>query len=226
MTTNANPATSQRQATFRGGIPQGLSATSLSSRSLETITMGQLVGGGTIADAAAEGIGWRKGYTGEELKALFGSKLGGTVAGLSPDGGIFEDGDLKRPVLSFECKFQGEKGNAIERWFKNYAVMERLGIDRYVTFTLGDGFWTGSAERILAVAASMEPGRTGLWDDPAAVIDPTPEAFPLPLQYCGRCLDSDSPSRRILCGPCRRGQAGSAAGLGAVLELRIPVYRR
>lgn len=177
MTTNTNPATSQRQAAFRGGIPQGLSATSLSSRSLETVTMGQLLGGGTIARAAAEGIDWRKGYSGEELKTFFGSKLGGTVAGLSPDGGIFEDRGLKRPLLSFECKFQGEKGNAIERWFKNYAIMERLGIDRYVTFTLGDGFWTGSAERILAVAASMEPGRANLWDDPMTAIDPTQKLF-------------------------------------------------
>lgn len=177
MATSTTSAASQRQATFRGGIPQGLSATSLSSRSLETITMGQLVGGGDIARAAAEDIGWRKGYTGDELKATFGSNLGGTVAGLSPDGGVFEDTEQRRPVLSFECKFQGERGNAIERWFKNYAVMERLEIDRYVTFTLGDGFWTGSAERILAVAASMESGRAELWDDPTATVDPSQRLF-------------------------------------------------
>lgn len=132
---------------------------------------------GEIARAAAHGLEWRKGYSGVELKGLFGSSLSGVIGGLSPDGGIFEDTALNRPVLSFECKFQGPNGNAIERWFKNYAVLQQLSIERYVSFCMGEGFWTGTAERIMAVAASMVPGRSHIWDDPTVEVDPDQKLF-------------------------------------------------
>jgi len=60
------------------------------------------------------------------------------IGACSPDGGawIYED----KLVAAFEGKHQGLKGNAIERWFKNYHhIMDINPRCPLVTFTTGPG---------------------------------------------------------------------------------------
>ena len=56
----------------------------------------------------------------------------------SPDGGLwFKDGTLS---VVFEVKKQGESGNAIERWFKNFYICQKINSDvTYITFAIGSG---------------------------------------------------------------------------------------
>ena len=64
--------------------------------------------------------------------------------GLSPDGGAWFDKSGKL-VAVFEGKKQGIKGNAIERWCKNYMLATRINSEvRYVTFGRGLGFDTNN----------------------------------------------------------------------------------
>ena len=122
-----------------------------------------------LADAF-DGLEWRRGYTGAELAALLGIP-DARIAGVEPDGGVWvRDG---RPVVVAEAKRQGERGNAIERWYKNWSVFRRLGVRTYVTFCAGDGFFDhNSAQRIIetAVAVEDDPARVGhgrVWNTPA-----------------------------------------------------------
>lgn len=56
----------------------------------------------------------------------------------SPDGGLwFKEGKL---VAAFEAKKQGDKGNAIDRWYKNFYVCQKINPEiSYVTFAIGEG---------------------------------------------------------------------------------------
>ena len=56
----------------------------------------------------------------------------------SPDGGLwFKDKTLS---VVFEVKKQGEKGNAIERWYKNFYICQKINPDvTYITFATGPG---------------------------------------------------------------------------------------
>jgi hypothetical protein len=58
--------------------------------------------------------------------------------GVSPDGGIFSyKGTI---VAAFEAKHQGPRGNAIERWCKNYLHLKtKSPTMTYVTFATGAG---------------------------------------------------------------------------------------
>ena len=58
--------------------------------------------------------------------------------GCEPDGGLwFQDGYLE---AVFEAKHQGPKGNAIERWFKNYWLIQNLYPQaKFITFCSGEG---------------------------------------------------------------------------------------
>ena len=55
-----------------------------------------------------------------------------------PDGfAWFWDGEL---IAVFEAKKQQDRGNAIERWYKNNYICRRLGPNvSYVTFAIGEG---------------------------------------------------------------------------------------
>ena len=63
--------------------------------------------------------------------------LAGNV-GCSPDGGLwFRDGYLE---VAFEAKHQGPSGNAIERWFKNYWMINNIYPQaKFITFCTGEG---------------------------------------------------------------------------------------
>ena len=64
------------------------------------------------------------------------------IGACSPDGGVwFYDGKL---IAALEAKHQGPKGNAIERWFKNYHhIVETNPRCPLVTFATGKGTLPG-----------------------------------------------------------------------------------
>ena len=76
----------------------------------------------------------------------------GGVGACQPDGGAwFYKGEL---IAVFEGKKQGNKGNAIERWFKNHYICRLINPDvSYVTFAVGEGACEdGQIGKTLAVA--------------------------------------------------------------------------
>ena len=81
----------------------------------------------------------------------------GISLGCVPDGGMwFEKKDGTRKLrFVFESKHQGKKGNAIERWGKNYILCKMLNPEvKYVTFLTGEGCQEG--EILYRFAKSME----------------------------------------------------------------------
>lgn len=150
---------SQRQNGFNSGVHDGESASSVDSTGLEKITRGALE---ALRSKFVAGVTWRKGIAGDELKTMLGSRLAANIAGMSPDGGMFfKNGQL---LMVIECKKQGPKGNAIERWFKNWLMADALSCKRYVTLCMRDGFYGGSAEGILGAAmAVVEPSAEDMW---------------------------------------------------------------
>jgi hypothetical protein len=156
----------QRQDGFRGGIQLGSTAGNLSSRQLDTLTREYI-------QSIPSSTRWVKGLSANDLRVALQTSLddASRIAGFRPDGGIFVD-RKRQPLVAVECKFQGERGNAIERWYKNFAISQRLGVKRYVTFCLGDGFFDGrSAERTLGTAVAIfEPEKRDVWDSDEGVL--------------------------------------------------------
>lgn len=146
---------SQRTNGFTAGIQAGTSATSVDSTRLEGIVREHV--------KSLNHPNWIPGYDRSTLRDMLGVKF--DVLGSMPDGGVFVDAS-GAPVLALEAKYQGEAGNAIERWFKNYMVMQQLGVQAYITFCSGPGFFDGNtAERTLATAAALDHTR-GAVDTP------------------------------------------------------------
>ena len=84
----------------------------------------------------------------EELKAtiegltyqakLRKDQIRGGVGACAPDGGIWLFNGT--PIFASEAKKQGERGNAIERWYKNPYIARACNKDiLYVTFGTGKG---------------------------------------------------------------------------------------
>ena len=66
------------------------------------------------------------------------NQIPGKIGACAPDGGLwFYKNKL---IACFEGKKQGDRGNAIERWFKNNFVCRIINTDMsYVTFCTGEG---------------------------------------------------------------------------------------
>jgi hypothetical protein len=148
------PAASQRTDGFRGGVQAGTSATSAESggheRNLRAVAK-RLDGAGLV---------WRSGYTASELGELLGVE-GYHLQGVQPDGGVWTKPGSLRPVVAAEAKKQGEAGNAIERWYKNWDVLRVLGVEVYVTFCVGDGFFDqNAAQKTLETAVALHEQRS------------------------------------------------------------------
>lgn len=109
-------------------------------------------------------LNYVKGITGEKFKTLIGSKVEARLAGMYPDGGMWFDDDGKL-VLAIECKYQGIKGNAIERWNKNANMARALGVKRYLTFCGGEGFfYPGTSEAIISSSyLALNPKTEKIW---------------------------------------------------------------
>lgn len=74
----------------------------------------------------------------EYCKKLPKGMIPGGIGSCAPDGGIWKyRGKL---IAAFEAKKQNNKGNAIERWFKNQDLCRTISSDvSYVTFCVGEG---------------------------------------------------------------------------------------
>ena len=85
-------------------------------------------------------------------KKLDQSQIPGGTGSCAPDGGVwFYMGVL---IAAFESKKQGDRGNAIERWFKNNFIIRAINpTATYVTFASGAGVVAGNPiHRILHIA--------------------------------------------------------------------------
>lgn len=88
----------------------------------------------------------------ERQYKLFQKQIPGNQGGCQPDGGaFFYKGIL---IAAFEGKKQQNKGNAIERWFKNNYTCRSINPDMsYVTFCSGEGAYKNKMiGKILSVA--------------------------------------------------------------------------
>jgi hypothetical protein len=74
------------------------------------------------------------------------------IGACSPDGGVwYYQGKL---IAAFEAKKQGPRGNAIERWYKNYFLIKEIN-DRcpLVTYAMGEGVREGNPIQVILHAA-------------------------------------------------------------------------
>ena len=70
----------------------------------------------------------------------------------SPDGGAWYYKD--KFVAAFEAKKQGPRGNAIERWYKNYFLVSQLNARcPLVTYAIGEGVREGNPIHVILHAA-------------------------------------------------------------------------
>lgn len=85
-------------------------------------------------------------------KKLTKSQIPGGIGACAPDGSLwFWKGSL---LAAFEAKKQQNRGNAIERWYKNNFVCRALNPSMsYVTFACGEGAVVGGViHKALAIA--------------------------------------------------------------------------
>lgn len=77
--------------------------------------------------------------SGVDIKDRINKDFDDPINGMNPDGGIFftKNGNV---LLLIECKHQGARGNAIERWGLNAITAKSIGALRYMTIFTGDGF--------------------------------------------------------------------------------------
>lgn len=79
----------------------------------------------------------------KELKSIFPKlsfkqKISEGITPCAPDGGLFYSDD--KLVAAFEAKHQGPRGNAIERWYKNFFIITGLSSEGpLLTFASGAG---------------------------------------------------------------------------------------
>lgn len=162
---------SQRQEGYEGGVQKGTSATTRDSRETELLVRQSAKAAANHSDATE----WVTGLSGDALKEALGLEdFEATVIGAYPDGGIWLLKHNKAPLVMVEAKYQGEKGNAIERWYKNYHTLKALGVRRFVTVCTGEGFYDGnSAQRTVQLAVGMDRAERGMsgneeiWNNPA-----------------------------------------------------------
>lgn len=161
----------QRTDGFNGGIQAGTTASSEESKSLDSRLL-EAAKKMNLQQLAISTL-WSKGLNAGDLSKRLGVKEG-HITGLEPDGGIWVKSDDKgQLVLAAEAKKQGAKGNAIERWYKNWAILSRLEVGVYLTVCTGAGFFNGNrAQKTLETALALESGgperiRDGhIWNHP------------------------------------------------------------
>lgn len=123
---------SQRTDNFKGGIQAGTSAYDDASKAMDV-----------DCKEASKYLEAELNLLGYTYKAKIDKKIKqqhNIFVGCAPDGGAWFDKNGKLVVVC-EGKKQGTRGNAIERWNKNYMLATRINPDvRYVTFGRGKGF--------------------------------------------------------------------------------------
>ena len=86
------------------------------------------------------------------------SEIPGGIGACQPDGGVWYYKGMV--IAAFECKKQQNKGNAIERWFKNNRILRYICSNiSYVTFAIGAGAKSGGViEKCLHIEHSEGRG--------------------------------------------------------------------
>jgi hypothetical protein len=105
-----------------------------------------------LASKEAEKILQKK-YPGiKRLNKLLKEALPTNIGACSPDGGVWYYQD--KLIAAFEAKKQGPRGNAIERWYKNYFLIKEIN-DRcpLVTYAIGEGVRQGNPIHVILHAA-------------------------------------------------------------------------
>ena len=129
---------------FNGGIQNGTVATDARARKLDEQCKHQK------EDVYAE---LKKIYPGLTLqKKLRKDQIPGGKGACEPDGGAWFYNNVL--IAVFEGKKQQDRGNAIERWFKNNYICRKINPDvSYVTFCTGEGAYDdGQIGKALSVA--------------------------------------------------------------------------
>jgi len=129
----------------RRGIQLGQVATDAAAAALDNQCK-------TIACKVFKTLSERYGDRIKLQKKLTTAQIPGGIGACAPDGSLwFWDGKL---VATFEAKKQQNRGNAIERWFKNNFICRAVNPDvSYVTFACGEGAKIGGViHKALAVA--------------------------------------------------------------------------
>ena len=129
---------------FNGGIQNGTVATDARARKLDEQCKHQK------EDVYAE---LKKIYPELTLqKKLRKDQIPGGKGACEPDGGAWFYNDVL--IAVFEGKKQQDRGNAIERWFKNNYICRKINPDvSYVTFCTGEGAYDdGQIGKALSVA--------------------------------------------------------------------------
>lgn len=129
---------------FNGGIQNGTVATDARARKLDEQCKHQK------EDVYAE---LKKIYSELTLqKKLRKDQIPGGKGACEPDGGAWFYNDVL--IAVFEGKKQQDRGNAIERWFKNNYICRKINPDvSYVTFCTGEGAYDdGQIGKALSVA--------------------------------------------------------------------------
>ena len=129
---------------FNGGIQKGTVATDARARKLDEQCKHQK------EDVYAE---LKKIYPELTLqKKLRKDQIPGGKGACEPDGGAWFYNNVL--IAVFEGKKQQDRGNAIERWFKNNYICRKINPDvSYVTFCTGEGAYDdGQIGKALSVA--------------------------------------------------------------------------
>jgi len=129
---------------FRGGIQPGTTALDEESKAMDDNAKKAAEVAFMLLQVKYPGLSFQK--------KLDQSQIPGGIGSCAPDGGIwFYNG---RVIATFESKKQGDKGNAIERWYKNHFIIRSISATAtYVTFASGGGVVAGNPiHRILHIA--------------------------------------------------------------------------
>jgi len=149
----------------RRGIQLGQVATDAGAAELDTQCR-------TIACKVYATLAARYGDRIQVQKKLTHAQIPGGIGACAPDGSLwFWDGIL---VAAFEAKKQQNRGNAIERWFKNNFICRMVNPEvTYVTFARGEGAKIGGViHKALAIAHlggfnTHIPKANSCWMNPA-----------------------------------------------------------
>ena len=144
LTSQPNKPQMSHHTNFRGGIQAGTTAFDEQSKAMDDNAKAAMI---RVYDAL------KASYPELIVQAkLDQSQIPGGIGSCAPDGGVwFYKGVL---IAAFESKKQGDKGNAIERWFKNNFIIRAINpTATYVTFASGAGVVAGNPiHRILHIA--------------------------------------------------------------------------
>lgn len=117
---------------------------------------------------------WYRGFDAPMVAKRLGLNTSEGLVGVYPDGGIWTDVSKRNLLVASEAKQQGCSGNAIERWYKNEAMLMALGTQIYVTFCTGPGFFNNHRpQRILEASAAVlnrphqQPAGKHFWNTPS-----------------------------------------------------------